>query len=281
MKKEKDLHTANKSSTSRKSEKIRIILLALFSAVLLFSAIMVIKTLSQGIQEETAFKKLADSVEASLQDRTGSSEATDKETDTLTGGAEAQSTPYAVLYEQNHDFAGWLMVPDTNIDYPVMYTPDEPDYYLHRAFDGSDSISGTPFIGDGGTIDSECFIIYSHNMKNDTMFGTLDKYSDEAFFQTNPTFTFTTLTETRTYEVFAAVKARILSDNETGFRYYDSSGDLSKTDFNELLAWLKDNSLYDSEINPDDGDQILLLSTCSYHTDNGRFVVAARRIDNK
>ena len=281
MKKKKDLHVGNASSASRRSEKFRIILLVLFSAVLLFSVIMVIKTLSQGIQEENAFEKLADSVEVSLQDRTGNSDATDKETDTLAGGAEAPSTPYAVLYKQNHDFAGWLTVPDTNIDYPVMYTPDDPDYYLHRAFDGSDSISGTPFVGDGGTIDSDCFIIYSHNMKNDTMFGTLDKYSDEAFFQENPTFTFTTLTETRTYEVFAAVKARILSDSEAGFQYYDSSGDLSKADFNKLLVWLKDNSLYDSEINPEDGDQILLLSTCSYHTDNGRFVVAARRVDNK
>ena len=55
-----------------------------------------------------------------------------------------------------------------------MLTPNEPDYYLYRSFDKTESSSGTPFIGEGGDINSDVFIIYGHNMKNDTMFGTLD-----------------------------------------------------------------------------------------------------------
>ena len=178
----------------------------------------------------------------------------------------------------NNDFIGWLSIPNTKIDYPVMFTPDEPEYYLRRSFDKRDSQSGTPFIGKGGNIDSDCFIIYGHNMKNDTMFGTLDNYADEDFWRENKTFSFNTLYEYREYEVFAAVKTKILYTDEDGLRYYNYEGELSEADYKKMVEWLSANSVYDTYISPAYGEQILILSTCSYHTTNGRFVVAARRI---
>ena len=122
------------------------------------------------------------------------------------------------------------------------------------------------------------FIIYGHNMKNDTMFGTLDNYVDKDFWTEDRTFTFHTLFDDREYEVFAAVKTHIMHTDEAGFRYYNCSGDLSQTEYEELVDWLAANSIYDTEISPAYGEQILILSTCSYHADNGRFLVAARRI---
>ena len=115
-------------------------------------------------------------------------------------------------------------------------------------------------------------------MKNDTMFGTLDRYGHSDFQKENPSFTLTTITEQRTYEVFAAIETRIFYQEESGYRPFFKAGTLTNADYLELVKWLKDNALYDTDITPAYGEQILLLATCSYHTENGRFLVAARRI---
>lgn len=193
---------------------------------------------------------------------------------------EVQYTEYAVLYEQNSDFVGWLHIENTNVDCPVMCTPDEPEYYLHRAFDRSESQGGTPFVSKDSTIDSDFYIIYGHNMKNDTMFGTLDNYAKKAFWEENSTFSFTTVTEYREYEVFAVLKTRVLYQDETGYRYYYQVGDLTEDAYDGLISWFRQNALYDTGITPTYGEQIVVLSTCSYHESNGRFIVAARRINN-
>lgn len=193
---------------------------------------------------------------------------------------EAQYTEYAALYAENSDFAGWVHIDNTSIDYPVMFTPQEPEYYLRRAFDKTDSQSGTPFVSADSTIDSDFFIIYGHNMKNDTMFGTLDYYKEKSFWEENPRLSFTTVTEKREYEIFAALQTRVLYQDEAGYRYYFQVGDLTEEAFDELTGWFKQNALYDTGITPKYGEQIVVLSTCSYHTDNGRFIIAARRTDN-
>lgn len=193
---------------------------------------------------------------------------------------EVQYTEYAVLYAENSDFVGWLHIDNTNVDCPVVCTPDEPEYYLHRAFDRSESQGGTPFVSKDSTIDSDFYIIYGHNMKNDTMFRTLDNYAKKAFWEGTPTFSFTTVTEYREYEVFAVLETRVLYQDETGYRYYYQVGDLTEDAYDELVSWFRQNALYDTGITPTYGEQIVVLSTCSYHESNGRFIVAARRINN-
>ena len=193
----------------------------------------------------------------------------------------AQQNAYGVyqeLKEQNADFSLWLTVAGTEIDYPVMYTPEEPQYYLHRAFDKSDSVSGTPFIGEGGSPESDLFIIYGHNMKNGTMFGTLSRYAEPDFYREHSALTLASAEGESVYEIFAAVETRVLYSSETGYRYYSHSGTLTKTHFTELTSWLANNALYPTDVIPSFGEQIVILSTCSYHTENGRFLIAARKI---
>ncbi|WP_179238689.1 class B sortase [Sedimentibacter hydroxybenzoicus] len=208
------------------------------------------------------------------------SHQTDME-DKKKSGEEHIIANYASLSELNDDYIGWIKISNTNIDYPVMYTPEDPEHYLRRAFDKTKSISGTPFVGKGAGIDSDCFIIYGHNMgRNDTiMFGTLDNYKEKAFWEENRTFSFYTASEKRTYEVFAAMETRVLYTDEEGLRYYYYSGELSEADFSDLTEWLIKNAIYDTDIVPVNGEQILILSTCSYQTKNGRFVVAARLVN--
>ena len=88
---------------------------------------------------------------------------------------------------------------------------------------------------------------------------------------------FSTVEEEREYEVFAAFRTRLLYENEEGFRYYEYVGDLTEESFGEFVEQAEAAALYDTGIRPEYGDQFLMLSTCSYHTKNGRFVVAARR----
>ena len=234
----------------------------IFAVVFIVSAALAVNLYMQGRSEQAAFDELAKNAsETAL-----SSDPYEK---------------YRFIYEQNPDFIGWLKIERTKINYPVMFTPDDPEYYLRRAFDGTESRSGTPFIGAGCDIDSDCCIIYGHNMKNATMFGTLDNYAQADFYAQVPTFTFTTTEEKRVYEVFAALKTRIMYNAEPGFRYYYQAGELTENGFFELTNWLISNALYDAGIVPVYGDQIMILSTCSYHTANGRFIVAARRIDNQ
>ena len=92
-------------------------------------------------------------------------------------------------------------------------------------------------------------------------------------------FNLITPEQTRTYEVFAAVQTRVLYQDEVGYRYYEQVGSLTRTEFSELIGWLQESSLYMLGEQSAYGEQILLLSTCSYHTENGRFLVAARRIE--
>ncbi len=242
-------------------------------AGLLLSVTMLLKNIVQGEQEQASFEALKAGI-------SNTESGIPEETDSQAAPTEEQPayTAYYSLYEQNNDFAAWVTIPGTKVDYPVMYTPQEPEYYLRRAFDGTGTISGTPFIGAGGNLDSDMFIIYGHKMKNGTMFGTLNSYAEADFWEDNRIFTLTTITEKREYEVFAAIKTRVLYRDESGYRPFSKAGDLTEEEYAELTTWLKDNALYDTGITPIYGEQLLLLDTCSYHTDNGRFLVAARKL---
>lgn len=232
------------------------------------SSVMAARACLQSLSEQRAFERLSAVKAAAADTSDSSSEAAQQGTRSV----------YEDLREQNADFAVWLTVAGTDIDYPVMYTPEDPEFYLHRAFDKSDSVSGTPFIGDGGSPESDLFIIYGHNMKNGSMFGTLSRYEDPDFYKANSTLTLASAEGEAVYEIFAAVESRVLYADETGYRYYHHAGALAEADFMELTGWLAEHALYPTGVIPSLGEQIVILSTCSYQTENGRFLIAARKI---
>ena len=188
------------------------------------------------------------------------------------------------IYRQNPDTIGWVNVPDTKIDYPVMQTKDDPEFYLHRDFNKEDSVSGTPFLAaDSNVGDSEGrgatwnWLIYGHNMKSGTMFHDLLKFEDQEFWNSHRTFTLDVIrngeVESCEFEIFAACRARILTKDEKGFRYYTYTGFTDEETFNEFVAGVQKQSLIDTGITPKFGDQLVTLSTCAYHTDEGRFYI--------
>lgn len=244
-------------------------LLLVSLALLIVSGTMVVRLLRQGEQEQQVFDNLAALV-------TPQPEAPEEPLELPTNvesAVEEAPSPYAALKEQNEDFYGWLSIEGTEIDYPVMYTPDDPEYYLRRGFDGSYAHGGVPFL------DGACFpgcgnaLIYGHNLNNGTMFAPLLSYADAAFRDEHPTIRFDTLEDSKTYTIFAA------------FYYEDAAGDAfspyhyqdlrTEEVFSAYVTGVKAAALYNTGITPAYGDELLTLSTCSYHAEEGRFLVVA------
>ena len=186
---------------------------------------------------------------------------------------------YQPLVQQNSDFVGWLTIDDSLIDYPVMKSSeDDPEYYLHRDFYGKASSSGCLFVGGGCDTDSEAFIIYGHNMNNDTMFGTLDSYYDYDYAVSHQDIRFSAPDGERVYRVFAAFQTRVYNDRDDVFKYYNEVGQLGEDEYEQTVETVRSMSIPSLPYAPEYPAQIMFLSTCSYHTDDGRFVVAAYRI---
>ena len=187
---------------------------------------------------------------------------------------------YKSVMEKNGDFACWLKIPDTAIDYPVMKTSeDDPEFYLRRGFDKKYSFAGCLFIGGGCNLDSDSFIIYGHNMDTDSMFGELDRYADPDYALKHRLIRIGTPTENRRYRVFAAFQTKIYDESANVFKYYERIGALDELTYLDTVSNIRTMSMIDLADAPQYPAQLLFLSTCSYHTKNGRFVVAAYRVE--
>jgi len=235
------------------------ILLICFIAVFVFSVSMLMLDYAQGAREENALKELASKV------------AGGQEPDLL--------AQYQALSRQNPGMAGWIRIDGTSINYPVMHTPNDGDFYLDHGFDKEAAKSGVPFI------DARCAvnplgtntIIYGHNMKNGTMFADLEKYSDEAFYAAHPTIHFDTLYAQHEYEIIAVFESQVPRKKDMVFKYYDYVNVDDAEVFNEYIRSIQALSLYDTGTKVSCGDMLITLVTCAYYTENGRFVVVARK----
>ncbi len=182
------------------------------------------------------------------------------------------------LYNQNSDLVGWINIPGTNIDYPVVQTPSNPNYYLYRGFDKKYSSWGCLYVREVCDVftPSDNVVIYGHHMKDYTMFAQLDKYQKKAFWQDHQTFSFDTLYERHTYQVIAVFKTS--ANIGQGFPYHTFNNAQSEAEFNEFMKQVHQLQFYDTGVTAEYGDMLLTLSTCEYTLSNGRFVVVAKRI---
>ena len=124
---------------------------------------------------------------------------------------------YRSLYDINTDMIGWLYIEDTVVDYPVMQTPEDENYYLTRDFYSNENANGTlimdtdSIVGVGvayndysnGQKPSTNLIIHGHTMRNGDMFGSIDMYADEEYGRTHNIICFDSLYEEREYELIA------------------------------------------------------------------------------
>jgi sortase B len=187
---------------------------------------------------------------------------------------------YAILYSMYPDVVGWLTVDGTQIDYPVMRDTTGNEYYLTHNFEGKEDNRGALFVSADSTIDplDKNIVVFGHNVSDGTQFGELDQYLSQDFYQAHPTITFDTIYETGSYQIVAVVKTHVKTEEESGFRYYWSHGYENRAEFQELLDFIDENSIYDTGEHLYYGDTTVMLSTCEYTVDNGRLVIIAKRM---
>lgn len=187
---------------------------------------------------------------------------------------------YQELYLQNNDMVGWIKVEDTKINYPVMQSKDNPNFYLKHSFDKAYTDYGCPYIQENCDVDipSDNLIIYGHNMKDSSMFSGLMKYTDKSFWESHKTISFDTLTEKCDYEIIAAFKTVVYTGSPESFKYYQFINADTGDEFNAYITKCKELALYDTGVTAEYGDKLITLSTCEYSRNNGRMVVVAKKI---
>ena len=206
-------------------------------------------------------------------------------TETLTPETTVETEPVmlahmAELYAQNPEIVGWIKIPDTVLDYPVMYTPDVPEKYIRHNFEGKRNAYGLPFVDGVCKMDPESqnLIIYAHNMTNGTMFASLLEYEKEEYWREHPIIEFSTLYEERKYEIVAAFRDRVYYTHEDVFKFYQFIDAEDEAHFQEAVENYKEKAIYDTGVELEFDDKLITLVTCAYHHKYGRFVVVAREI---
>ena len=223
--------------------KLNIFLILLLSALLVISGYMIWKEVSLQQKEKNEFDKIIEIVE-------NTEKTTDLETDTDDKTGDESKTVETVqsrnlnpLFEMNSDCVGWIYIEGTNINYPVMHTPNSPQKYLRKNFNGEYSQSGVPFVDARCRVDGGTVILYGHNMKNGTQFSDLKKYLSTDFSNTHKNIEFQTKAGVRIYTVI----------------------DVKKTDIYDEIY---------NQIKPQ--DDTLILSTCYGSAKSDRLIVIAK-----
>ncbi len=186
---------------------------------------------------------------------------------------------YEMILQENPDIAGWITIEGTKIDYPVMLTKWDGDYYLKRNFNGEDDINGTLFMDARTELAprSTNIIIYGHNMKSGQMFGSLKSYLDEDYWNAHRQISFDTIYEKGTYEIFAVCRAQVQDRSSDGFRYYDFIQADTEEEFQEFLRNIQQLSVITGTELPSYGDELLTLSTCNNYVEDGRLFLVAKK----
>ena len=203
----------------------------------------------------------------------------EQDTQQETASEPEKQASYRNLYLENADMVGWIRIEGTSIDYPVMQTPADPNYYLKHDFEKHYTDYGCPFMqADCDALaPSDNLIIYGHNMKDGSLFADLAKYGSKDFWQTHKTVWFDTELGSYAYEIFAVIHMTVQADDADAFPFYRFVDAAAPEDFAAYVSACKARALYDTGIFAEYGDRLLTLSTCDNITDDGRLLVIANK----
>ena len=182
---------------------------------------------------------------------------------------------FAELLRYNPDTVGFLTIGET-VDLPVVQRENDNEYYLTHAYSGEEAREGALFLDGANRLSDENLIVYGHNMRNGTMFGELSSFGEREFLRENAVVRFDTLYENALYVPFAMFEA---SMDENDGHYFDVRQIVfDETSFELFVLKLRGRSVFDVPVEVEYGDQLLTLVTCSYNDDDGRYIVALRKL---
>ena len=244
-------------------KKVIIVILLLVFA---FSAWKVINYYYSSYKSESNFGKLEESIKD----------------ENVTGREMSFVEKYEQLLKQNVDMVAWIKIEDTKVNYPVMHTPDNEEYYLRLNFDKEYEFRGSIFLNEEANLKErdDNIIAYGHNMDDNTMFGDLKKYMDSEFYDNHKYISFENMYGKEKYEIFAVFKTVDVLTHESFIDYYNFINAKNEDHFIQQIDKYKLASLYETGIHPQYGDKLLTLSTCEYSHEHGRLVIVARRVED-
>lgn len=186
------------------------------------------------------------------------------------------------LSQKYPDVKGWITIPNTMIDYPVLKSSADksPDYYLNKNIKGESTRYGSVFIdarcNDGPQL-SRSTVLYGHNIRDGSMFHDVVKFTDLKFYRERPVFTFNTIHDEMSWKIFAVFRTNASTAQGPVFDYIkvDFKDD---DDFAKFIKDLQSRSLINTTVDVLPSDNIVVLSTCSYEFDDFRTVLIARKI---
>ena len=194
--------------------------------------------------------------------------------------------PYKAVKEQllleNSDFKGWITISGTPVNNPI-YQTDNNEYYLSYNQQRKRSAYGALYF-DCENIISEEFtdknlIVYGHQMKNGTMFGSLKKFKSLNFYKQNPTIEFSTLYKNSTYKIYSIFILNAVKSDDDGYIYNVGRNKfINENDFNAWRNEAYERSVITTSVDVLPEDNILTLITCSSDFPNARLVIMAREV---
>ncbi len=173
------------------------------------------------------------------------------------------------LIELNNDCVGWICIEGTKVNYPVMHTPTVSEKYLNLSFDYKYSAYGVPFMDHRSTVDSDNVVIYGHNMKDGSMFATVRRFMEKDYFLEHPTIEFETVDGCKTYNVFAIASVKA---NDVWYSYQNFT---DREQYINAVKRIISKSLYETNVLPEYGKQIITLSTCYGAERDDRIILLA------
>lgn len=183
-------------------------------------------------------------------------------------GGQKKKNRIGKLKEENGECIGWVSISGTGIDYPLMHSPAEPEKYLSKNFYGQKSASGVPFLDARCDLqNSDNLIIYGHRMKNGTMFSILKKYRKQSFWKEHPSVTVEFEDGKHSFFVFAVMTTDKL---DTWYRFVRY---LNEDEYDLMMQYAKNHSLYDTGAVPQYGTRLVSLSSCYGSGKDGRIIV--------
>ena len=280
-----------KEGTNMKQAKrvIYVILLLVFLAIFLVSGYLLLDYFLESSKQTGKYDDLLAMVEGA---KTGTVQTTPEGdiatvstttklvtlTDPDTGEEVSVLEEYAELYRLNNDLEGWIQIPGTTVNYPIMHAPGSKDYYLYLNFYEEESNHGSIYAREECDLQlpTDNVTIYGHNMKDGSMFAPLLNYESKDFWQKHQSILVDTLTEHHVYQIVAVFKTT--ASLGKGFEYHNFVNAQTEQEFDEFINTCKSLALYDTGVTAEYGDTLITLSTCEYSQTNGRFVVVAKRI---
>lgn len=190
----------------------------------------------------------------------------------------------------NPGFVGWIKVPNTNISLPVVKYSNN-SYYLNHDFYKKYDYRGTVFMdyrNDAVNLDAST-ILYGHNCYDGTMFSDLEKYQDIEFYKSSPVIDFATVNGMEKWKVYAVFITNAKAEEDNGYIFNYIYPYMDGENFDGFINEVNKRRLYATDVDINDDDNMLVLSTCIRSLDvynkgkrtykaDARLVVIARRL---